>query len=77
MPLNTIDTDPDGKLKEKIYEELAKMSAAQHFKEAGRCFFSFSFIDAIVEFVWAIQRLFRIGHYSKWGRFTRILNKHK
>lgn len=56
-------------------EQLARMSTWQHVKAGISCFFSFLFIESITEFVFAIQRFFHIGHYGKWGRFTRILNK--
>ena len=54
-----------------LEEEIAKMSAWDHFVMFCICFFYFQFIDAYLEIVWCISRIFKIGDYAEGGYFDR------
>jgi|HigsolmetaGSP13D_1036239.scaffolds.fasta_scaffold54683_1 hypothetical protein len=54
---------------------LARTTVLGHLKTALYCFWSFDFIGALVELIWAVQRATGTGDYGENGRFTKLLNQ--
>ena len=55
-----------------ILTEIARMTVPQHLFAVLICLFNFSFVGIIVEFWWAMERLFRFGDYAPNGKFDQM-----
>ena len=51
--------------------DIARLSAFGHFLVFASCFFNFKFVDAYIEIVWCISRIFKIGDYAEGGYFDK------
>jgi hypothetical protein len=57
--------------------EVAHMSGWQHLKEASICVFNFKFSEALMETIWAVCRVLKVGDYGANGYFTRLIERER